>query len=143
MLKRFTYKPGYSDMRGAHQETSLLLDESGTYRIIDRNREHFGLPTVVKTYAVSGDVDAFEAFLLRKIAPLRFRLKNSLFATDYSPWRLSADFAEENGKKPRIEEFSIGQYRIYTKKDMALLDEAKKRFESLRGELLSETAEEE
>ena len=60
-LKKFTYRPGYCDMRGARHEEVLRKNENGEWTIISEDREYFNDPLRITSYAVSADkVEEFE-----------------------------------------------------------------------------------
>ena len=101
-------------------------------------------PTVVSTYAVSEEAVArFAEFILKKsVISLEKRPKSDMFVTDYSPWSWSIDYETTQFGNTKRESCSIEQYKTYSRKDDELLDELKERFCALRGEKLSEKAEE-
>ena len=140
-LRKFAYSPGYCDMRGASHSACLMKNEDGKWIITASDREHFGEPRVITTYAVTDEAAAeFEAFILDNNVPsLARRLKSKTFATDYSPWSYSIYLDTGSGGS---KDYDITQYRIYSPRDKKLLDELTRRFEALKTDKISETAAE-
>ena len=64
-----------------------------------------------------------------------------MFITDYSPWRISIEYVETVFGKTTEKEFSLAEYRVYTKRDRDFLSELKDRFGKLKGEKISERTE--
>ena len=136
-----TYSPGYSDMNGALHMTKLKKDENDNWIIETRDREEIGEPETVVTYAVSDN--AFKRFMAfvedKKILDLSKRPTSGDFCTDYSPWGYS--FMYKNMSTRKTEWFRFDQYKKYSDRDSALLDELSRLFEDLRGRQLSSRKE--
>ena len=148
VLKEFYYSPGYSDMRGGSHREYLRKDEDGKWKIITEDRESFNKPTKVTVYAADEEaVCLFEAFLKqKKTGSLANRPDSELFVTDYSPWHYGIEFELADESLPswkRRVDYSIGEYKRYSKKDYELIGEMRERFRALLGEVLSETLVEE
>lgn len=143
-LKSFSYSPGYSDMAGACHYEDLQKDENGNWVIVSRNRESFDEPTIVTTYAVSEDaLKEFETYLKESnITSLSDRKDSEDFATDYSAWNYSIVFDNSASGGKRNEFYSIGEYKKYSDKDYARLNDLNERFKKLYGKVLSEEIEE-
>ena len=144
-LKKFTYHPGYSDMRGARHEEVLRKNESGEWMITSEDREYFNDPLRITRYAVSADkLEAFERFLKdKKILSLSNRLKSSLFVTDYSPWEYRILLEEDTSSLGSRDEYRIPEYKKYSERDRGLLKELDLRFRDLHGEKISEEIQKE
>lgn len=138
-LVSFSYSPGYSDLEGAYHCDTLERNGEGNWVIICRDCDSIEEPVCVTTCSVS-DADAlhFEQFIKkRRLASLSKRLKSPVFLTDYSPWSVEMvfDCTESGGsRKVRIR---MDQYRIYTRRDLKLLDETTDMFYSILGDVLS------
>ncbi|MBR4462684.1 MAG: hypothetical protein IKS51_08910 [Erysipelotrichaceae bacterium] len=139
-LQKFTYSPGYSDMRGARHQEILHKNENGEWTITSEDCDCFSDPVRVTGYAVSAEkLEEFERFLKeKKILSLSKRLKSSMFATDYSPWEYRITLEDEASSKKDRDEYCICEYRIYSKHDIDLLKELNRRFKELHGEIVSE-----
>ena len=124
-LLEFAYSPGYGDMNGASHYESL--DE----------------PMIETTYAVSAEAAAgFEAFLKEKdIVSLSDRPDSTDFVTDYSPWGYNLYFDNSSLGGKKRERYGIGEYKVYSDEDYALLKELNQAFRDLRGDKLSEVEE--
>ena len=84
----------------------------------------------------------FETFIKeRNLISLSKRLDSKEFVTDYSPWGYGVVFDCSGIGGSIFDDYRISQYKIYTKKDMELLNEVKEMFFSLRGDIISETEE--
>jgi len=143
-IHRISYSPGYCDMLGGYHESTLRQDKDGNWTFVCSDRNVYNEPTVTTTYAVSAeDVAKFEEFIKsNKILSLENRPKSDMFATDYSPWSWSIDYETTSFGKTKRKYCSIEEYRRYSGRDCDILKELRKRFESLRGEKISETEEE-
>ena len=141
-LKKFTYHPGYSDMRGARHEEVLRKNESGEWMITSEDREYYNDLLRITSYAVSPDkVEAFERFLKdKKILSLSKRLKSKVFVTDYSPWEYRIMLEEGTSYR---DECRITEYKMYSERDKGLLKELNMRFKELHGEKISEEIQKE
>ena len=137
------YSPGYSDMCGAGHSVRLKKDGSGKWIMEYRDREDHSAPTIVTTYDVlPGAAEDFEKFINRKRVPaLEKRPKSSLFATDYSPWSYCIDYEKTLLGKTVSRDCVLSEYRLYSKRDYALLKELRGRLEALRGVKIYEKAE--
>ena len=102
------------------------------------------MPTEVRRYSVSEkSVAVFEIFLEKsKVLSLDKHPKSSVFATDYSPWRYSIDYEKTVFGKTKQCDCQITEYRIYSRRDRDLISELRELFMALKGDLISETAEE-
>ena len=142
-LRSFSYSPGYCDMNGESHHDQLKKTKDGKWIYISIYRKEHGEPTITSTYSVSdNDVNKFESFIKeKKILSLTKRPKSSDFITDYSPWTYGIDFDCSASGGRTFESDNISQYRKYSNKDFALLKELDERFDKLKGELISETAE--
>lgn len=143
-LLEFSYSPGYSDMAGGYHNEDLHRDENGQWVIVSRDRPVFSNPTTIKTYAVSEEaVRDFLSFITeKKFLELQDREESDLFATDYSPWSFTFIFRSTSETDIRPKRFYITEYREYSKKDRSLIKAMEQRFRAMRGEVLSETTEE-
>lgn len=142
-LKRFSYSPGYSDMRGAAHRMSLRRDPTGRWVLECRDRIVHNEPTTVTTYEVSdAAVEEFESFILKnKVFTLCNRRKGDLFATDYSQWSFGIDYEKKSFGKTVFQWCNFDEYKEYSKRDQALIEELRERFLALRGQQLSKTEE--
>lgn len=142
-LVRVRFSPGYSDMTGAGHSVCLKKDGTGAWTMEYSDREDHSAPTVVTTYEVPpGAAEDFEKFLNKKRVPALDRRPESRdFATDYSPWGYGIEYEKTVAGKTVRCRCGLSQYRRYSKRDYALLNELGKRFEALRGRKISETTE--
>ena len=142
-LDSFSYSPGYSDMRGASHRDTLEKNDAGEWVIVSRNREYHSAPFIVTTYAVDQEKAAhFERFIKEKnVISLANRLKSKEFICDHSPWNFNIVFDCSAVGGSSYDDYSIGQYKIYTPNDRELLKELKSKFYALKGDMLSETEE--
>ena len=140
-LIEFRCYPGYSDMNGGYHGECLKKDDGGAWIIESSNKESIEDPEITTVYSVDAKSEQeFEAFLKEKnVASLKNRMDSEDFATDYSPWGYNIVFTDPSaeGKKRLI--VSFNQYKQYSDEDYELIDELWKRFEALKGEVLSET----
>ena len=143
-LASFSYSPGYSDMRGAYHRDSLERSDDGEWIFVSRSREYHSAPVIVSTYAVDKEKAALiESFIKdRNVISLKKRLDSKEFACDYSPWNFCIVFDCSAAGGSSYDDYSISQYKIYTPKDRDLLNELKEKFYDLKGDLISETEEE-
>ena len=142
-LMSFSYSPGYSDMMGAYHRDSLEKNDDGKWVFVCSNRECHSDPTAVATYSVSQEsASEFEEYIKSvNLIRLSKRPKSNIFATDYSPWSYSVVFDCSEVGGSGYDDYSIGEYKVYSPSDMKLLKEASDRFYSLKGELISEKEE--
>ena len=143
-LLEFRFSPGYGDMAGGYHNEDLSRDENGQWVIVSKDRTVFSDPTTVTTYAVSEEaVRDFISFIAEeKVLELVDRKESDLFITDYSPWSFTFVFRSTSEKDIRPKRFYITEYREYSKKDSSLIKAMEQRFRATRGEVLSETTEE-
>jgi len=143
-LHRVTCRPGYGDMLGGYHSVSLEKVADGKWTFVRRDREEHSKPTIVCTYEVSQeDVRQFAEYIGKnRVLSLEKRRKSNLFVTDYSPWSWNIDYETTSFGKIKKKYCCIDEYRKYSGRDYDLLNELRRRFESLRGEKISETAEE-
>ena len=142
-INRVSYSPGYGDMLGGYHESTLRKDKDGNWTYICCDRETHDRPTVTTVYAVSAEeVAQFEEFIkAKKVLSLEGRPQSNMFMTDYSPWSWSIDYDTTAFGKTKREYCSLGEYKRYSGSDYELLNELEKRFTAIRGEKISETAE--
>lgn len=142
-LKSFSYSPGYSDMRGAYHRDSLEKNDDGKWVFISRKRECHSEPTAVTTYSVSeGSASEFEAYIKKiNLIKLTKRPKSNIFVTDYSPWSYSVVFDCSSAGGSSYDDYGISEYKMYSPADMKMLKDVNNRFYSLKGDLISETEE--
>lgn len=142
-LSSFRYSPGYCDMRGESHQCELKKNDDGAWVFISRDRDCHSDPFSVMTYSVSPEsASVFEEYIKKiNFISLSKRLKSSDFVTDYSPWHFTVvfDCSEIGGSS--YDDYGISQYRIYSPMDQKLLREVKEKFYALKGELISETTE--
>lgn len=142
-LSSFRYSPGYCDMRGESHQCELKKNDGGAWVFISRDRDCHSDPFSVMTYSVSPEsASEFEEYIKKiNFISLSKRLKSSDFVTDYSPWHFTVvfDCSEIGGSS--YDDYGISQYRIYSPMDQKLLKEVKEKFYALKGELISETTE--
>lgn len=142
-LSSFRYSPGYCDMRGESHQCELKKNDDGAWVFISRDRDCHSDPFSVMTYSVSPEsASVFEEYIKKiNFISLSKRLKSSDFVTDYSPWHFTVvfDCSEIGGSS--YDDYGISQYRIYSPMDQKLLKEVKEKFYALKGELISETTE--
>ena len=138
------YSPGYGDMRGALYEVSLRRDRDGNWTLTCRDREHHGVPVTVTVYAVDPEAAArFEEYLAGSPFPsLAKRPESDLFATDYSPWSWEIDYERRSLCGIRREYCGFDEYKKYSRRDHDAIRELQERLTALRGNKISETAEE-
>ncbi|MBO4326263.1 MAG: hypothetical protein J5950_03215 [Clostridia bacterium] len=143
-LRGLCFSPGYCDMLGGAHSTSLERNENGNWIFVSRDREEHTSPTVVSTYSVSSEsVAEFENYIKsRKVFSLAKRPKSDLFVTDYSPWTYSIEYDKTVLGKTKREYCRITEYKKYSKKDNDRIKELHDRFMALRGQVLSQTANE-
>ncbi len=143
-IHRISYSPGYSDMLGGYHEVTLRKDNSGSWTYVCRDREDYRAPTVTTVYGVSDEAaEQLEGFIKKKnFFSLKDRPKSDLFVTDYSPWSWSIDYETASFGKTEQEYCHIEEYKRYSGRDYELLNELRERFTALRGEIISETVEE-
>ena len=143
-IRGISYSPGYSDMRGGYHGVALRKDKDGSWTYVCRDREDYRAPAVTAVYRVSAEaVEQLEGFISEmKIFSLEDRPKSNLFATDYSPWSWNIEYETTSFGKLKQGDCSIEEYKMYSKRDYELLNELLERFTALRGEKISETAEE-
>ena len=142
-LLEFAYSPGYGDMNGASHYEKLCRNDAGEWIVVSRNRESLDEPMIETTYAVSAEAAAgFEAFLREKdIVSLSDRPDSTDFITDYSPWGYNLYFDNSSLGGKKRERYGIGEYKVYSDEDYALLKELNQAFRDLRGDKLSEVEE--
>ncbi len=142
---RISYRPGYGDMTGEFHERSLETDRNGKWTFVCADRAFYDKPIVKTTFAVSGSAaEQLEDFLSKKnILSLEDRPKSDLFATDYSPWSWHIDYEVSSFGRVKRVFCSIEEYKKYSGRDLAALNELREKFEAVRGEKLSETSREE
>ena len=142
-LIEFNFHPGYGDMSGEYHNEYLHKNDAGEWTIECRDSRSFAEPTVVTEYAVSADaVKAFEGFIRNNdVASLADRPDSDLFVTDYSPWSYEIRFSDPAGKDPGGIRFSMEEYREYSDRDRELLIKLREQYDSLKGEIVSQTAE--
>ena len=143
-LHRLSYSPGYGDMLGQYESSTLRKTPDGGWTLACTRREHHDLPKVTATYAVDQRAVAeLAAYIVENgILSLEKRPQSNLFVTDYHPWGWYMDYdATTFGKRER-KYWRIEEYQRYSSRDYKLLNELRRRFEALRGEKLSETTEE-
>lgn len=144
-LSSFRYSPGYCDMRGESHQCELKKNDDGVWVFISRDRDCHSDPFTVMTYYVSPEsASVFEEYIKKiNFISLSKRLKSSDFVTDYSPWHFTVvfDCSEIGGSS--YDDYGISQYRIYSPMDQKLMKEVKEKFYALKGELISETTEDE
>ena len=142
-LSSFRYSPGYCDMRGESHQCELKKNDDGAWVFISRDRDCHSDPFSVMTYSVSPEsASEFEEYIKKiNFISLSKRLKSSDFVTDYSPWHFTVvfDCSEIGGSS--YDDYGISQYRIYSPMDQKLMKEVKEKFYALKGELISETTE--
>ena len=142
-LSSFRYSPGYCDMRGESHQCELKKNDDGAWVFISRDRDCHSDPLSVMTYSVSPEsASVFEEYIKKiNFISLSKRLKSSDFVTDYSPWHFTVvfDCSEIGGSS--YDDYGISQYRIYSPMDQKLMKEVKEKFYALKGELISETTE--
>lgn len=142
-LSSFRYSPGYCDMRGESHQCELKKNDDGAWVFISRDRDCHSDPFSVMTYSVSPEsASVFEEYIKKiNFISLSKRLKSSDFVTDYSPWHFTVvfDCSEIGGSS--YDDYGISQYRIYSPMDQKLMKEVKEKFYALKGELISETTE--
>lgn len=143
-LLEFRFSPGYCDMAGGHHYENLHRDETGQWVIVSRNRNVFSDPASVMTYAVSEEaVREFVSFIAeKKVLELEDRKDSDLFITDYSPWSFTFVFSNPSEKSLRTKICTLAEYKMYSDEDRRLIDELEQRFLAMRGEIISETTEE-
>lgn len=142
-LISLTYHPGYADEEGGRHNESLTKTNDGEWIIECLDQETHDEPATIKTYAVSDDdVERFEAFIKdNNVLALTDRKDSDDFVTDYSPWSYSIIFENSSIGGDDYETFSIDEFKKYSDADSELLKKLRKQFESLRGEVISETVE--
>ncbi len=143
-IHSISYSPGYGDMLGGYHESALRKDKSGNWTYVCSDCETHDRPTVITAYSVSDEAVAqLEEFIITKnVLSLENRSKSDLFITDYSPWSWSIDYETTSFGNTKREYCSFGEYKQYSAHDFELLNELEERFLALRGEKISETAEE-
>lgn len=143
-LHRLSYSPGYGDMLGQYESSTLEKTPDGGWTLACTRRERHDLPKVTATYAVDHRAVAeLMTFIAdNNILSLENRPQSNLFVTDYHPWCWYMDYdATTFGKRER-KYWRIEEHQRYSTRDYKLLNELRQRFEALRGEKLSETTEE-
>ncbi len=142
-LLRFTYSPGYGDMRGEFHQETLDRNKDGAWIILSRDRGSINDPVIAATYAVSDEAaDAFERFLKENdVISLSERKDSGVFATDYSPWNCDIVLEDESVRFFGYKTYKIQQFREYSGQDTELIKEMKRRFKELRGEKIFEEIE--
>ena len=142
-LIKFSYSPGYSDMRGARHCESLQKNADGAWVVVCSDREHFGAPTVTATYeAKEEDVREFAKFIDKEnVRLLAGRRKSDEFLTDYSPWEFTVLLTDDPSGRGKREYYCIGEYKKYSEKDYKLLSKLRDAFRALRGKKLFEISE--
>ena len=142
-LLEFEYSPGYCDMLGAGHRSELKRDGDGNWFVECRDREVHSSPTVVTRYEAAPDaVREFEKFIDKsRVASLSKRPKSDDFVTDYSPWSYYFEYEKTVLGKTVNERCGIYEYRKYSRSDFELIDELTRRFNALRGRVLSEQTE--
>ena len=143
-LSSFSYSPGYCDMTGESHRVELKKNDGGEWVFICRDRDCHSDPFTVKTYIVSPEsASEFEEHIKKvNFISLSKRLKSNEFVTDYSPWHFSVVFDCSTIGGDSYDDYGISQYRIYSPMDQKLMKEVKEKFYALKGELISETTEE-
>ena len=143
-IRKISYSPGYGDMLGGCHNVSLEKDSEGRWTYVCRDREDHSAPTVVSYYAVTEEAVARFTEFIRKnrVISLEKRLKSGMFATDYSPWSWKIDYEMTSFGKTGRKYCSIGEYKIYSRRDRDLLNKLREEFYALRGEKISEKTEE-
>ena len=143
-LLSFRYSPGYGDMLGGSHSVSLRREKDGAWTVTVSDREIHSSPTVVKKYAASEeDVRRLGEFISKnRIASLEKRPKDDMFVTDYSPWSVSFDYEKTSFGRVSRKYCGFDEYQKYSPRDGRLIKELLGIFDSLRGELISETVEE-
>lgn len=142
-LTSFRYSPGYCDMRGESHQCELKKNDDGAWVFISRDRDCHSNPFTVLTYSVSPErASEFEEYIKKiNFISLSKRLKSSEFVTDYSPWHFTVVFDCSEIGGSGYDDYGISQYRIYSPMDQKLLKEVKEKFNAIKGELISETTE--
>ena len=143
-LHRLSYSPGYGDMLGQYESSTLRKTPDGGWTLACTRRERHDLPKVTATYAVDHRAVAeLAAYIVEnRILSLEKRPQSNLFVTDYHPWCWHMDYdATTFGKRER-KYWRIEEHQLYSTRDYKLLNELRRRFEALRGEKLSEATEE-
>ena len=143
-LHRLSYSPGYGDMLGQYESSTLEKTPDGGWTLACTRRERHDLPKVTATYAVDyRAVAELTTYIVENgILSLEKRPKSNLFVTDYHPWCWHMDYdATTFGKRER-KYWRIEEHKRYSARDYTILNELRRRFEALRGEKLSETTEE-
>lgn len=144
ILTEVWYIPGYSDMNGASHREMLSKNDAGEWVMTCRDRDDIEEPMMERVYAVDpAAVEAFSEFVKENnVLDLVNREEGHEFCEDYSEWGYSFRFDNTAiGGKNNVY-FRFGEYRVYSAADRELLKELNTRFEALRGELLSETIDE-
>ncbi|MBR4394873.1 MAG: hypothetical protein IKT01_00550 [Eubacteriaceae bacterium] len=143
-LLELRFSPGYGDMAGGYHNEDLCRNENGQWVMICKDRTVFSDPTTVTTYAVSEEaVRDFISFIAEeKVLELVDRKESDLFITDYSPWSFTFVFRSTSEKDIRPKRYNITEYKEYSKGDRSLIQNMQQRFRAMRGEVLSETTEE-
>lgn len=143
-LHRLSYSPGYGDMLGQYESSTLEKTPDGGWTLACTRRERHDLPKVTATYAVDyravAELTTFMAE--KKIISLENRLKSNRFVTDYHPWSWSVDYDATAFGKTERKYCCIEENKHYSARDYEILNELRERFEALRGEKISETTEE-
>lgn len=143
-LIELRYYPGYSDMNGGYHGECLKKDESGKWIIECENRNSLDDPEILTVYSVdSSKQQEFEAFLKEKnVSSLMNNEESDDFVTDYSPWSYNIVYTDPSSSNNRKRIYvNFGQYKKYSDEDYELIKELGERFDSLKGEVLSETVE--
>ncbi len=144
-LKEMVISPGYGDMRGSYHRQSLKKDESGVWRYVSEDREDFREPVTVTVYSVKqDDAESFIEFLSDvDVTGLEDRPDSDMFVTDYSPWSVFLSMDAPDKGPYRMSFCRIQEYKKYSADDYKLINEIKKRFADLRGDVVSVTTEKE
>lgn len=141
-LIRIRYSPGYSDMDGEHHSMTIYRDGEGKWVFESYDRSNYEEPAVTTIYEVSDeDIKQLELFIDKSdIEELLNREESDLFITDYSSWGINIQFTDlESGEKT---EYRLDEYREYTDYDNKLIDKLIQRITGIKGEMISETVEE-
>ncbi len=136
------YNPGYSDMDLVYHNEILEKNADGDWVKVIEDQRSYDEPATIVTYAVSDeDIERFVEFIKeKKVLKLVNRKEYDDDFMAYEPWEYIMEFDNPSIGNGSYKVYDIWQYKKYSDSDLELIKELGEQFDSLNGEIISDSS---